>query len=136
MQEMTVSATMDQIGPVTEFVNTQLAQLACPERIRIQVDVAVDELFGNIVRYAYGSGTGPATVRVDVEDEPLRVIISFVDNGVPYDPLSAEFADTTHLPAKERPIGGLGLYMVKKTMDDISYCYRDGQNILTIRKSI
>lgn len=136
MQEMTVTATIDQVTPVTEFVNSQLAELGCSKRVQIQVDVAIDELFSNIAQYAYNPETGPATVRVDVEDDPLCVIISFIDHGIPYDPLSAEFVDTTHLPARERPVGGLGLFMVKKTMDDISYTYRDGQNILTIRKRI
>ncbi|MBQ6374073.1 MAG: ATP-binding protein [Clostridia bacterium] len=136
MRELTVDASLDQIGRVTDFVNEQLSELGCSQRIRIQVDVAIDELFGNIARYAYDPEVGPATVRVDVEDDPLSVIITFIDHGVPYDPLSAEFVDTTHLPAKERPIGGLGLFMVKKTMDDISYSYQEGQNILTIRKRI
>lgn len=136
MQEITVTATFDQIKTVTDFVNDQLAGLGCSERIRIQVDIAIDELFGNIARYAYHPDTGPATVRVDVAENPLCVIITFIDHGVPYDPLAAEIPDTTSLPASERPIGGLGLFMVKKTMDDISYSYRDGQNILTIRKKI
>ena len=136
MREMTVEATMDQIGPVTAFVNEQLTQLGCSNRIRIQIDVAIDEIFGNIVRYAYGQGTGPATVCVDVEESPLSVVIMFIDQGVPFDPLAHEKPDTTKLPAKERPIGGLGLFMVKNTMDDIAYDYQDGKNILTIRKKI
>ena len=136
MDQITVNAAFDQIRPVTEFVNAKLAELGCSERVRIQVDVAIDELFGNIARYAYNPEGGPVTVQVDVEDDPLCVIITFIDHGVPYDPLSAEFVDTTHLPAKERPIGGLGLLMVKKTMDDISYTYKDGKNILTICKRI
>ena len=136
MREITVTAAIDQIMTVTDFVNIQLKELGCSERIRIQVDIAIDELFGNIARYAYHPNTGPATVRVDVGEDPLCVIITFIDHGVPYDPLAAEIPDTTSLPASERPIGGLGLFMVKKTMDDISYSYRDGQNILTIRKKI
>ena len=136
MKKMTIEATLEQIKPVTDFINAQLKELGCSRRIRIQVDVAVDEIFGNIARYAYNPATGPATVCVDVEKEPLSVIISFIDRGVPYDPLSAEFVDTTHLSAKERPIGGLGLFLVKNTMDEISYRYQDGQNILTIRKKI
>ena len=136
MREMTVEATLEHIKPITDFVNEQLADLGCSQRVRIQVDIAIDELFGNIARYAYDPETGSATVRVDVEDDPLSVIITFIDHGVPYDPLATEFVDTTHLPAKERPIGGLGLFMVKNTMDDISYSYEGGQNILTIRKKI
>ena len=136
MPELNVIATLDQIKPVTAFVNLHLSKLGCSERVRIQVNVAIDELFGNIARYAYNPKTGPATVRVDVENDPLCVIITFIDHGIPYDPLSAKFEDTTHLPAKQRPIGGLGLFMVKNIMDDISYNYQNGQNILTIRKRI
>lgn len=136
MDQITVRATFDQVKPVMDFVNDRLAELGCSEQVRVHVDIAIDELFGNIVRYAYNPEGGPVTVRVEVEDDPLCVIISFIDKGVPYDPLSAEFVDTIHLPAKERPIGGLGLFMVKKIMDNISYTYRDGQNILTIRKKI
>ncbi len=108
MREITVNASLEEISRVTDFINTQLAELGCSERIRIQVDVAVDELFGNIVRYAYKPEVGEATVRVDVEDDPLSVIITFIDHGVPFDPLTKEFRDTTGLPARERPIGGLG----------------------------
>ena len=136
MRTITVSASVDQIRPVTDFVNIRLKELGCSDRIRIQIDVAIDEIFGNIARYAYDPETGPATVCVDVEEDPLCVIITFIARGKPYDPLAAEIRDTTALPAAERPIGGLGLFMVKKTMDDISYTYRNGQNILTIRKKV
>ena len=95
MKEMTVEATLEQIKPVTDFINAQLEELGCSQRIRIQVDVAVDEIFGNIARYAYNPETGPATVCVDVEENPLSVIIRFIDRGIPYDPLSTEFIDTT-----------------------------------------
>ena len=73
------------------------------------------------------------TVRAEVTDNPLAVVITFIDNGTPYDPLAKADPDTT-LSVEERDIGGLGIYMVKKTMDDISYEYRNGQNILRIKK--
>ena len=73
------------------------------------------------------------TVRVEVTDNPLAVVITFIDNGIPYDPLAKADPDIT-LSMEERGVGGLGIYMVKKTMDDISYEYRDGQNILRIKK--
>ena len=104
MKEMTVEARIEQVKPVTDFINDQLEELGCSQRIRVQVDVAVDEIFSNIARYAYNPETGPATVSVDVEEDPLSVIIRFIDRGVPYDPLSSEFVDTTHLSAKERHI--------------------------------
>lgn len=132
MKELTVDATVENIETVTEFVNQQLEQLGCPLKIQMQIDIAIDELFGNIAHYAYNPEVGPATVRVEVGPDS-SVIITFIDNGVPYDPLKREDPDTT-LSAEEREIGGLGVYMVKKSMDDISYEYRDGQNILRIKK--
>ena len=134
MKELTVDATIENIATVTEFVNAQLEQSGCPPKIQMQIDIAIDELFGNIAHYAYDPDVGPATVRVEVDEEPC-VIITFIDNGVPYDPLGKEDPDIT-LSAEERGIGGLGVYMVKKSMDDISYEYRDGQNILRIKKRI
>ena len=134
MKELTIDATVENIATVTEFVNAQLEQSGCPPKIQMQIDIAIDELFGNIAHYAYDPDVGPATVRVEVDEEPC-VIITFIDNGVPYDPLGKEDPDIT-LSAEERGIGGLGVYMVKKSMDDISYEYRDGQNILRIKKRI
>ena len=136
MREIIVDTDLDQIAPVTDFVNEQLKEIGCSDRVRIQIDVAIDELFGNIIRYAYGEEKGPATVQMEVEEDPLSVILTFIDQGIPFNPLTKEMPDTTGLKAKQRPIGGLGLFMVKKTMDDISYEYRDGKNILMIRKII
>lgn len=73
-------------------------------------------------------------MRVDVEEDPLCIIISFIDQGTPFNPLTKEMPDTTGMKARERPIGGLGLFMVKQTMDGVAYAYEDGKNILTIRK--
>ena len=104
-------------------------------KAQMQIAVAIDELFGNIAHYAYNPDVGPATVRVEVIKSPLAVVITFIDNGVQYDPLARQEPDTT-LSAEEREIGGLGIYMVKKSMDEITYSYKDGQNILQIRKNI
>lgn len=133
MKELTTTATIENIETVTDFVNEQLEALSCPMKAMMQIDIAIDELFGNIAHYAYHPEVGSATVRVEVTEDPLAVIITFIDNGVPYDPLAAEDPDIT-LSAEERTVGGLGIYMVKKSMDEISYEYKDGQNILTIKK--
>lgn len=135
MKELTVDATIDNVTVVTAFVDEQLEQLDCPMKTQLQVDVAIDELFGNIAHYAYNPEVGAATVRVEVTDDPLSVMITFIDNGVPYDPLAKADPDIT-LSAEEREIGGLGIYMVKKSMDDVSYEYKNGQNILRIKKHI
>jgi anti-sigma regulatory factor (Ser/Thr protein kinase) len=133
MKELTVVATVENIETVTDFVNEQLEALDCPMKAQMQIDIAIDELFGNIAHYAYNPEVGSATVRVEVIEDPLAVTITFIDNGVPYDPLAKADPDTT-LSAEERDIGGLGIYMVKKSMDDIIYEYKDGQNILKIKK--
>ena len=135
MKELTVDATVDNITSVTDFVNEQLEAFGCPLKAKIQIDIAIDELFGNIAHYAYKPDVGPVTVRVEVKENHLAVIITFIDNGVQYDPLSAQEPDTT-LPAEERSVGGLGIYIVKKSMDEITYEYKDRQNILKIKKNI
>lgn len=135
MKELTVEATVESIPVITEFVDEQLEQFDCPMKAQAQINIAIDELFSNIVHYAYNPGTGPATVRVEVVEEPLSVIITFIDQGVPYNPLAKADPDVT-LSAEEREIGGLGIYIVKKNMNEITYEYKDGKNILKIRKEI
>ena len=135
MNELTITATVENIEAVTDFVNEQLEAIDCPMKAQMQIDIAIDELFGNIAHYAYNPEVGEATVRVEVIEDPLAVVITFIDKGVPYDPLAKEDPDIT-LTAEERGIGGLGIFMVKKSMDDVAYEYKDGQNILKIRKNI
>ena len=135
MKELTIAAKVENIEAVTDFVNEQLEALDCPKKAQMQIDIAIDELFGNIAHYAYNPEIGQATVRVEVIQDPLAVVITFIDKGVPYDPLTKADPDTT-LSVEERDIGGLGIYMVKKTMDDITYEYKDGQNILAIKKNL
>ncbi|MBR4418108.1 MAG: ATP-binding protein [Victivallales bacterium] len=135
MKELTVDAAIENIPAVTAFVEEQLEQVGCPMKAQMQIDIAIDELFSNIAQYAYTPKTGKATVRVEVTENPMAVVISFIDNGIPYDPL-AKADPNVSLPADERQIGGLGIFMVKKSMDEINYEYKDGQNILTIKKHI
>lgn len=135
MKELTIAATVENIEAVTAFVNQQLEELACPMKAQMQINIAIDELFSNIAHYSYNPEIGQATVRVEVMENPLAVSITFIDNGVPFDPLSKEDPDLT-LSAEERQIGGLGIYMVKESMDEIIYEYKDGQNILSIKKCI
>ena len=135
MKAITVDATIQNVDTVTDFVNEVLESHDCSLRAQTQIDVAIDELFSNIARYAYPSGTGTATVQVRMEPEDGFVTITFLDRGIPYDPLQRDDPDVT-LSAEERSIGGLGIYLVKKSMDAVTYSYENGQNILTIRKKI
>lgn len=134
-REMTVNATVENLESVTAFVDGCLEELACPLRAQMQIDIAVDEVFSNIAYYAYPTDAGTVTVQVEAAAEPAAVILTFIDGGTPYDPLSHEDPDMT-LPAEDRPIGGLGIYMVRKIMDRVSYTCESGKNILKIEKRI
>jgi len=133
MKEITVPANLDNIAVVTNLINSELEATNCSEHDRIQIDVAIDEMFGNIVKYAYGQEEGTVTVRVDISNDPSAISITFIDHGIPYNPLNNKAPDTT-LKAKERKIGGLGIFMTRKIMNDMRYKYLDRSNQLTILK--
>ena len=136
MAERIFPASQDQLGPVQDFIAEELERCDCPPRVKFQIDVAVEEIFINIAHYAYQPEQGgTATIRCSVGGDPLQVVIQFLDSGKPFDPLAKKDADTT-LSAEERGIGGLGILMVKKSMDAVDYTYSEGKNILTIKKSL
>ncbi len=135
MKELELEALTDNLPQVISFVDEQLEAANCPMKIQMQIDIAVEEIFVNIAHYAYNPDVGTAKVRVEVLGEPPAVDITFIDNGIPYDPLAKADPDVT-LSAEERQIGGLGIFMVKKSMDDVKYEYLDGHNILTLKKGL
>ena len=135
MKELTLKATMENIPEATAFIDAELAGLECPVRTQRVIDVAVDELFGNVARYAYAPGTGDVTIRFAYEQETGMASVTFLDSGVPFDPLARTEPDVS-LPAEERQIGGLGIFLVKKTMDGFEYRYENGMNQVTIKKRI
>ncbi len=128
-------AVIDDIPKLTEFVESELEKIDCPMKAVMQIDVALDEILSNIINYGYPEKSGHVEIRVLAKDEePNTVYINFRDNGIPYNPLTKEAPDTT-LSAEERGIGGLGIFIVRKTMDDVRYKYENDQNVLTIKKS-
>ncbi|MBQ7488730.1 MAG: ATP-binding protein [Clostridia bacterium] len=135
MSELKVEAKVDNLTTVLEFIDELLEQMECSMKTQMQIDVAVEEMFVNVASYAYGDDVGMATIVVDERQNPHAVAITIIDTGVPYDPLAKEDPDVT-LSANERQIGGLGIYMVKKSMDDVLYEYTDGQNIFTMIKNL
>ena len=135
MKSITVEAKIENVEVVTDFVNSILEQNECPMKVQMEIDIAIDEIFGNIAYYAYAPGNGEATVQVKIEDSPKRLELIFIDRGVPYNPLENKDPDVT-LDIEERKIGGLGIFLVKKMMDEISYEYAAGQNILKLKKEI
>ena len=128
---ITLDATTDNLQTVLDFIDAILDENDCPMKTKLQIDIAVEEIFVNIANYAYVSGTGEATVCAAVEDR--EVTITLTDSGTPFNPLLKEDPDIT-LSAEERDIGGLGILMTKKSMDSVSYEYKDQQNTLTLKK--
>ena len=135
VKELTVEARVENIPAMIDFVEAELDAVDCPMKAKMQLSVAIDELLANIAQYAYEPGTGPVTVRFAFEEESRRVTLTFLDKGMPYNPLEEEDPDVS-LSAEERPVGGLGIFLVKKTMDRMDYAYKFGQNVLTIQKKL
>ncbi len=136
MKALTVEAERENMQKVQDFVKGELEQ--DPEVSRtelLKIHMVIDEIFGNIVSYAYEDGAGDVVIMVDYDKAQGMVSLSFTDEGKPYNPLLKEDPDVT-LSAKERSAGGLGIFMVKNTMDEIDYENKDGKNILTMKKKI
>jgi anti-sigma regulatory factor (Ser/Thr protein kinase) len=104
-------------------------------KAQMQISIAVEEIFVNISHYAYTPNIGSATIRIRITENPPELMMIFRDRGIPYDPTKAESPDLS-LPAAEREVGGLGIYMTKQLVDKVSYEYRDGQNILTLLRRL
>lgn len=133
MHELIIKADTDNLDKVITFVEEQLEAFGCPMKVQTQIDIAVEEIFVNIAHYAYTSEIGDVSIMINLHDEPKEVTIVFMDSGIPYNPLERPDPDTS-LSAEERQIGGLGIYMVKKSVDFLEYEYRDGKNVFTIGK--
>lgn len=133
LKELTLDATVENITVVTEYIDEQLKKADCPLEIQYLIDIAVDELFGNIAKYGYKDCIGKVTVKMDIDEK--KVIITFIDNGIPYNPLMREIPDLD-LTAEEREPGGVGIHIVRTSMDDMKYEYTNNQNILTIYKKL
>lgn len=130
-----LEADSKNLEKVIEFVNSHLERSGCSEKTRMRIELSVEEIFVNISSYAYSPDVGPVAISVQTDPEDPSVTIEFSDRGRPYNPLEREDPDVGS-PASERSIGGLGIFLVKKTMDNVEYTYRDGHNILTIRKKL
>ena len=132
-KEYTIDAKVANLDHVLALVDEELEAAGCPMKTQMQLDIAVEEIFVNIASYAYKDREGTARITITTEDDPSKAVISFADTGEPFDPLAKPDPDIT-LSAEERQIGGLGIFMVKKSMDDVTYKYENGENILTISK--
>ena len=123
------------MSDVLAFAVEILDGYQCPKRTQTAICVALEETFVNIARYAYGDGTGEVGVGIGFDEDSRTVTFRMTDKGTPCDPLQKSDPDIT-LSADEREIGGLGIFITKKTMDRVSYAYENGENILTMIKKI
>ena len=133
MHELIVDAKTDKLDEVLDFIDAHLEEWDCPMKTITQINIAAEEVFVNIAHYAYNPKDGKAKITLSRTGQDVE--ITFSDEGTPYNPLEHEDPDVT-LSAEERDIGGLGIYIVKKSMDAVSYEYRDSHNVLKIRKNI
>lgn len=135
MKNLTVPATNEDPTPIYEFVESELSKHDCSPKALMQIEVAIEEIFVNIVNYAGLADDDRVEVRCEVLTDPLRVVLQFLDNGTPFDPLAKDDPDLS-VDALMESEGGLGIFMVKQMMDEVSYSYADGKNTLTILKNL
>ena len=134
-KKIRVAATKENLETVTAFLDEILDEKDCPLKVRLQIDLALEEMYINIANYAYTPKIGEMELRVAFDEAGRELTMVLIDSGIPYDPLAKKDPDVT-LSAEEREIGGLGIFMTKKTMDSVDYEYKNGQNILRLKKSI
>ena len=135
MKELNVEASVLNTYKVLAFVDEQLKAADCPMTTQTQIDMSVEEIFVNIAKYAYAPESGTAVIRFELKGEPPAACITFLDSGMKFDPLAKEDPNI-YLPKNKRPIGGLGIFMVKEYMDSVLYEYKDGKNVLEIIKKL
>ena len=133
MEKITVDAVVENLQTVIDFATEKLEARDCPMKASMQLELVVEEIFVNIASYAYHPEIGAATFCMEFEENPSAVKMTFIDGGKPYNPLEKDDPDTT-LELEDRDIGGLGIFLVKKNVDEISYEYADGKNILRMKK--
>lgn len=135
MNQITFDANIENIEKVSQFINEEIKKYECSNKTKAEINIAIDELFGNIAKYAYKEKQGKVTIKTYITDSPLALNIIFIDNGIKYNPLEEEQPDIT-LSSNERKIGGLGILVTKSIMDDIKYKYENRENILEIKKEL
>jgi len=134
-KELTLPAKIELLDTVLDFICAQLEANGCSVETQMLIAIAAEEIYVNIAHYAYPAGIGDAFIQFTIDHNTRIATIRFADSGTPYDPLQRTDPDLT-LDAQSRSIGGLGIYMVKESMDRVEYEYKDGKNMLTIEKTI
>lgn len=132
MNEIKIKSNKEHLYDILSEINKEIEPYNLPMEFNFQLELVIEELFINICSYAY-EDEGDIIIQYCVEENPLRIIVNFIDNGIQFNPLEKE-APNLNSSIEEREIGGLGLTIVRKNVDDIRYRYENNQNILTIEK--
>lgn len=132
MNELIIEAASENLGKLLEFINNELVKAGCPSKTQAEIDISAEEIFINIALYAYSPNTGNVLLRIKAAENSAE--ITFIDSGTRFDPLEKNDPNIL-LPAEKRGIGGLGIFIVKKSMDNLQYKYENGKNILTMKKN-
>lgn len=135
MTYKTFPAKTEALSDVLGFVEQMLDSFECPIKIQVALCVAIEEVFVNVAHYAYGEGEGNMSLGIGFDEESRAISFRMTDKGIPFDPLKKPDPDIS-LSADEREIGGLGIFITKKTMDSLTYTYENNENILTMIKKI
>ena len=135
MTHKTFPAKTEALPDVLSFVEQMLESFECPMKMQTAICVAIEEVFVNVAHYAYGGGEGEVDLGIGWDEENRTVTFCVADKGIPFDPMKKPDPDIT-LSVEEREIGGLGIFIAKKTMDSLSYAYENGENILTMIKKL
>lgn len=130
-KKLEINAKVENLSSVLMFLNEILDDTSCNFKERFALEEAVEEIFVNIAKYAYLQGDGKVYIEVNCDDDVVE--ITFIDEGVEYNPLLKDDPNFD-IPLEDRPIGGLGIYMVKNLMDEVIYNYLDNKNVLRIKK--
>lgn len=135
MTYKTFPAKTEALSDVLGFVEQMLDSFECSIKIQVALCVAIEEVFVNVAHYAYGEGEGNMSLGIGFDEESRAITFRMTDKGIPFDPLKKPDPDIS-LSADEREIGGLGIFITKKTMDSLTYTYENNENILTMIKKI
>ena len=135
MTSRTFPAKTESLSDVIGFTEETLEGFDCPMKTQMAICVAIEEVFVNVARYAYPESSGDMTLSIAFDEDNGLITFRMTDKGVPFDPLAKPDPDIT-LSAEDREIGGLGIFIAKKTMDSLSYSYENGENVLTMMKKI
>ena len=134
-KELELDATLENWDNVKKFVKEMLEETHCKRDDERTLQMAIEEIYINIVNYAYAPNVGKVNIVGIFENDEYSIILQFIDEGKPFNPLEMDDPDFS-IATEDREVGGFGIFIVREMVDDISYEYKDGKNILTVKKNL